>query len=60
MSHTKGDADNHKTEYNFIPTSSWGEESFVDVDIVEKNLLEIKERIAPCKPMILLIPSGPA
>ena len=53
MSHAKGDTDNHKTEYSFIPSSCWGEESFVKATSVEKNLLDIKEKIAPCKPRII-------
>ena len=53
MSHFSGDTDNHKAESSFIPTSSWGEEVFVDEELVEKNLLEIKNKIAPCKPKII-------
>ncbi len=53
MSHFSGDTDNHKAESSFIPTSSWGEEVFVDAELVEKNLLEIKNKIAPCKPKII-------
>ena len=53
MSHTSGDTDNHKAENNFIPSSRWGEDVLVDAKLVERNLFEIKQRIAPCKPRII-------
>ncbi len=53
MSHTSGDADNHKTENIFIPSSRWGEDVLIDAKLVEQNLLEIKKKIAPYKPRII-------
>ena len=53
MSHTSGDADNHKAEGILIPTNSWGEVISVDSDVVRRNLLEIEKEIAPCKLKII-------
>ena len=53
MSHTSGDADNHKAEGILIPTNSWGEVISVDSDVVRSNLLEIEKEIAPCKLRII-------
>ena len=53
MSHTSGDADNHKADELFIPSSRWGEDILVDAKLVEHNLLGIKNKIAPCKPRII-------
>lgn len=53
MSHKSGDADNHKAVDGLIPSSCWGEEVLVDIELVKDNLLEIKNKIAPCKPRII-------
>ncbi len=53
MSHISGDADNHKAENDLIPSSRWGEEVSIDAKLVERNLFEIKQKIAPCKPRII-------
>ena len=53
MSHTSGDADNHKAEGILIPTNSWGEVISVDSGVVRSNLLEIEKEIAPCKLRII-------
>lgn len=55
MSHTSGDTDNHKAEKHFIPSCQWGEDIEVDAKLVEQNLFEIKEKIAPCKPRIIAV-----
>ena len=53
MSHTGGDTDNHKAEVFSIPSNKWGVDVPIDVNLVEHNLLEIKTKIAPCKPKII-------
>ena len=53
MSHTSGDTDNHKAENNFIPSSLWGEDVLIDAKLVEKNLFDIEQKIAPYKPRII-------
>ena len=53
MSHKGGDTDNHKAMECCIPSSRWGEDVFVDAKLVEQNFLEIKNKIAPCKPRII-------
>ena len=53
MSHISGDTDNHKADNKFIPSSQWGEDVLVDAKLIEHNLLEIKDKIAPCKPRII-------
>ena len=53
MSQNSGHADNHKMEVGIIPSNQWGEDVFVDSQFVERNLLEIERRIAPCKPRII-------
>lgn len=53
MSHTGGDTDNHKAGKNLIPASRWGDEVLIDTKLVERNLLEIENKIAPCKPIII-------
>ena len=53
MSHTSGDTDNHKAGIETIPSNLWGAEVFVDEKLVEHNLLELKNKIAPCKPRII-------
>ena len=53
MSHNSEQADSHKTEELFIPPSRWGEDVKVDLDLVRNNLLEIKNKIVPCKIKII-------
>ena len=53
MSQISEHADNHKADDILIPSSQWGEDVFVDAKLVEHNLLEIKNKIAPCKPRII-------
>ena len=53
MSHKSGDTDNHKTDNHFIPSTRWGEELQISVDKVRENLLEITDKVAPCKPRII-------
>ena len=53
MSQISGHADNHKAEKGFIPSSQWGSCELASTELIEKNLLEIKNKIAPCKPRII-------
>ena len=53
MSHISGDTDNHKKEEHSIPSSQWGNVICVDAKLVEHRLLEIENKIAPCKPRII-------
>jgi pyridoxal phosphate enzyme (YggS family) len=52
MSHISEKTDNHKTE-NLIPSNQWGNRVAVRSEIVESNLREIENKIAPCKPKII-------
>lgn len=53
MSQTSGHADNHKTEGISFPSSQWGSCVSATVELIESNLLEIKTKVAPCKPRII-------
>ena len=53
MSQTSELTDNHKGDKACIPPSLWGKEVTVDVELVKTNLLEIKGKIAHCKPKII-------
>ena len=53
MSHISGDADNHKTEVQLIPSNQWGDDFLIDVVLVENNLADIKKEFAHCKPRII-------
>ena len=53
MSQIGGHTDNHKMNHSFIPSCRWGEDFEVNVGDVKRNLLEVKEKIAPCKPRII-------
>ena len=53
MSQIGGHADNHKLRNEFIPASQWGHCELAEAGLIESNLLDIKERIAPCKPLII-------
>ena len=53
MSQTSGQADNHKGDDLFIPPNLWGKDVPVSVELVKANLLEIKCKIAHCKPRII-------
>ena len=53
MSQSSGHADNHKAVGDLIPASQWGEDVFVDSQLVKRNLLDVEKKIAPCKPRII-------
>jgi len=53
MAHANGQTDNHKAEEHVIPPSLWNTDIEIDKELIEKNLLEIKKNIAPCKPKII-------
>lgn len=53
MSHIGEDTDNHKTGNIIISASSWGDDVSIDYELIESNLLDIKSKIAPCKPRII-------
>jgi pyridoxal phosphate enzyme (YggS family) len=53
MSQSSGHADNHKTVGDLIPAGQWGEDVFVDSQLVNRNLLDVEKKIAPCKPKII-------
>ena len=53
MSQISEQADNHKEEEVLIPANLWNKEVLIDAKLIENNLLEIKESIAPCKPKII-------
>lgn len=53
MSQNSEQADNHKDIADTIPSSLWGEDVSIDAELVKANLLEIKTKIAPCKPRIM-------
>ena len=44
MSQSSGHADNHKTVGEFIPAGQWGEDVFVDSQLVKRNLLDIEKK----------------
>ena len=54
MSNISEQTDNHKEE-NLIPSSRWGSDVVIDANDVEQKLLEIKNKIAPCKPRIIAV-----
>lgn len=53
MSQLSGHTDNHKTNSGLIPSNQWGENSLVDLNLLERNLLDIKTKIAHCKTRII-------
>ena len=53
MSQNSEQADNHKSEMGLIPSGLWGEDVPVDAKLVRANLIDIKNKIAPCKPRII-------
>ena len=53
MSKMNRHADNHKAEENLIPSNLWGNNIAIEAEFIEKNLLDIKDKIAPCKPRII-------
>ena len=53
MSQTGEQTDNHKAETFLIPSNLWGDDVLVEEGLVERNLLEIRSNIAPCKPRII-------
>ena len=54
MSHISEKTDNHKTE-NLIPSNQWGNRVAVRSEIVESNLREIKNKIAPYNVKIVAV-----
>ncbi len=54
MSHNSEQTDNHKTE-NLIPSNQWGNCIAVDEELVERNLRDIKKRIAPYNVKIIAV-----
>ena len=54
MSHISEKADNHKTE-DLIPSNQWGNVDAVDAKAVEKNLLGVKQKIAPYNVKIVAV-----
>ena len=54
MSHINEQADNHKTG-EFIPSNQWGSSVAVDAEIIERNLHEIKNKIAPYNVKIVAV-----
>ena len=53
MSQISGQADNHKAEDFFIPANQWGFCELANSELIKSNLLEIEQKIAPCKPKII-------
>ena len=53
MTHMSGDTDNHKAGDLLIPSNNWGNITSVETGVVEERFLEIKNKIAPCKPRII-------
>ncbi|MBE7703692.1 MAG: YggS family pyridoxal phosphate-dependent enzyme [Cyanobacteria bacterium SIG28] len=53
MSKMNRHADNHKAEENLIPSKLWGSNVAIEAEFIERNLLDIKDKIAPCKPKII-------
>jgi len=53
MSHFGEQADNHNSAGTLIPSNRWGADVFIDAKLVERNLSDIKSKIAPCKPRII-------
>ena len=53
MSQNSEQAGNHKDTADLIPSSLWGEDVSIDAKLVKSNLLEIENKIAPCKPRIM-------
>ena len=53
MTHMSGDTDNHKAGDLLIPSNDWGDITSVEAGVVQERFLEIKNKIAPCKPRII-------
>ena len=53
MSFNGEQTDNHKEVLDLIPSNHWGEDVSVSTELVKGNLLDIKNKIAPCKPRII-------
>jgi len=54
MSQINEQTDNHKTE-QFIPTTQWGEDVVIDIELVRGNLLEVQKKVAPYKSKIVAV-----
>jgi len=55
MSQYGEQANGHKTEELLIPSNQWGDDVFVDLEIVKRNLFEIKQKIVPCQTKIIAV-----
>ena len=53
MSHISEEADSHKDGNGLIPSNTWGDDTPVCSELVEKNLSIIKNNIAPYTPNII-------
>ncbi|MCQ2739301.1 MAG: YggS family pyridoxal phosphate-dependent enzyme [bacterium] len=53
MAHDYEQTDNHETKSKLISADKWGEDVSIDKKLVQRNLSDIKEKIAPCKPRII-------
>ncbi len=53
MSHFGEQADNHNSTGALIPSNRWGTDVSIDAKLVKRNLSDIKDKIAPCKPRII-------
>ena len=45
--------DNHKNKPELIPSGAWGRDVRIAETLIQRNLNDIKEKIAPCKPKII-------
>lgn len=53
MAQNKEQTGNHKNDIDLIPLNKWGEDIEIDEELVKRNFIDIKEKIAPCKPRII-------
>ena len=53
MAQFNGQTDNHNMEREIISPSDWGRDIEIDKELVRRNLLDIQNKIAPCKPRII-------
>ena len=53
MAQNNEQTDNHKNNINLIPANDWGCDIKIEKEMIAKNLKDIKDKIAPCKPRII-------
>lgn len=53
MAQNTEQTDNHNPNIGFIPSKDWGVDKQISEELIEKNLTDIKTKIAPCKPKII-------